>query len=78
MTLKLLTFATVAVIGVHASTPIDMGCLSNTDAFGKYADDDPSMQAYRRSNFVETNVLSPMRISGITACQGNAGHLKGF
>ena len=80
MSLKALAFGTVALLGATAQeTPISMGCLSETVATGKDADDEPNYQPYRRSNFLESSVMGQMRISEITTCVGDPdGNLKGF
>jgi len=58
-----------------------MGCLRETEATGRAADDEPSYQPYTRANFdIETQIHDDMRISNITTCVASTGgnRLKGF
>ena len=78
MTFKVLSFAAVALAGVN-STLVSRSCLSETDATGKYADDEASYQPYRRANVLDMQVPDNYRITQTKVCTGgNAGQLKGF
>ena len=62
-----------------ADIQIRRDCLTETDAHGKDADDDPSYQPYRRAAFTEAGIESNMRITEITTCVGkNSDKVKGF
>ena len=78
MTFKVLSFAALALSGVNAGV-ISRGCLSETEATGRNASDEASLQPYRRANMLELEVPSHYRITGAKVCTGaNKGHLKGF
>ena len=78
MTFKVLSFAAVALAGVNAEV-ISRGCLSETEATGRNASDEASLQPYRRANMLELEVPSHYRITSAYVCTtNNHGHLKGF
>ena len=78
MTFRVLSFAAVAVAGANA-TLVSRSCLSETEATGKYADDEASYQPYRRANVLDMQVPDHYRITQAKVCTGsNHGHLKGF
>ena len=78
MSFKALSFVAVALAGVNAS-PIFRGCLSETGATGKNADDEASYQPYRRANVTDMEVPSSYRITEVKVCTGtDHNHLKGF
>ena len=78
MTFKVLSFVALALTGVNAGV-VSRGCLSETEATGRNASDEASLQAYRRANMIDMEVPSHYRITGLKTCTGsNKGHLKGF
>ena len=71
MTYKTLTFAAFALNGAIAAdlySPIDTGCLIQTDSHGTDSLDYPNMELYRRSNFTTAGITANMRITMIKTC----------